>query len=373
MGALSGFHILVVAAGTGGHVLPGIEFGRAFEAEGARVTYVCGSRPAESRIYAAAGIEPRVIAWPGSAPTIAAKARRAALLAMAPVRAARLVTSLCPDAVLSMGGGFGAPILCAAKLLNIPIFLHDSNSVVGRVTRWFAPLAKRTFLGLPVMESLPRPALVGTPARAMPERAPSPEPSIVVMGGSQGARRLNECAFEAAASVLAEFPGARVTVLGVKPADRPASLPHGIEALEYVDNPGALLAQAWVAVTRSGAGTLAELSALGVPAVLVPYPHAMDDHQTANAQAAVAAGGAVLLREAGLAGSALALEILALLRDGARRTAMGRGMATLHRAESRAAVAETIASELQGRTRRAPRITGTESSSRILPKGSPSA
>jgi UDP-N-acetylglucosamine--N-acetylmuramyl-(pentapeptide) pyrophosphoryl-undecaprenol N-acetylglucosamine transferase len=372
MGALSGSHIMVVAAGTGGHVLPGIEFGHAFEAEGARVTYVCGSRPAESRIYAAAGLSPRVIAWPGSAPTLSAKARRAALLAMAPPRAARLVASLRPDAVLSMGGGFSAPVLCAAKLLDIPLFLHDSNSVVGRVTRWFAPLAKRTFLGLPVMEPLPRPALVGTPVRPMPQRAPSAAPSIVVMGGSQGARRLNECAFEAAAAVVAEFPGASVTVLGVKPADRPAALPAGVEALEYVDNPGALLARAWVAVTRSGAGTLAELAALGVPAVLVPYPHAMDDHQTANAQAAVAAGGAVLLREAGLGGSALAQEVLALLRDPERRAAMGRGVATLHRAESRAAVAATIAAELRGRTQRTHR-SSTTGTPPILPKGSPSA
>jgi UDP-N-acetylglucosamine--N-acetylmuramyl-(pentapeptide) pyrophosphoryl-undecaprenol N-acetylglucosamine transferase len=222
-----------------------------------------------------------------------------------PVR--RLIRRRNVTVVFTTGGYIAAPAILAARWTGRPVVLHESNAVPGRVTRLLGRHCTQVALGLPQAAAhLPRcrPLVTGTPVRqAFLEPAPCPDwvpqgagPLLLVIGGSQGAVGLNRMVRAALPPLLAV--GCRVVHLSGSQDPEAGSLQHPA----YVERPFSdeipgLLQHADLAISRSGAGSLSELAVCATPALLVPFPQAADDHQTANAEAAVAVGAAVLLRQ----------------------------------------------------------------------------
>jgi UDP-N-acetylglucosamine--N-acetylmuramyl-(pentapeptide) pyrophosphoryl-undecaprenol N-acetylglucosamine transferase len=219
--------------------------------------------------------------------------------------------------VLTTGGYIAAPAILAARSLNLPVILHESNAIPGKVTRWLGSLCTEVLVGMPEAAarlSLPRSQVVGTPVRQEfvdPHSHLRPQPRletlqipaaaqlIAVIGGSQGARGLNRWVLESAPSWL--DAGAWIVHLtGQTDADEVAKRapdhPQYFWFPFWADMAG-LLQRADFAVSRAGAVTLAELAVTGTPAILIPYPYAAEDHQFHNAQMVVQQGAAVVLRE----------------------------------------------------------------------------
>ncbi len=240
-----------------------------------------------------------------------------------------------PDCVVATGGYVTFPVVLAARLLRgfrrgrPRIALLEPNAVAGLTNRLVGPFADETWLaharsvaasgdavvtGTPVRASIARP-LERAAARATLGVAPD-RTTIVVMGGSQGARRINDAVAEmiAAAPLPADWQIVQFT--GTRDAERAAAAAAGSPAVavrDYMDDPAPAYWGADLVVARAGASTLAELAATGTPAILVPYPHATDDHQTRNAEAVAAAGAARIVSDAALTGERLRAELDAAL------------------------------------------------------------
>ncbi len=348
----TGPFLAIAAGGTGGHILPGIETGRALLASvpGSRAEWICGGRAIEQRIYTSHGIEPvrlRVGTHRGRGRTLVSKAE---MVADTGAMLRRLRRKR-PDAVLAFGGAACAPVIAAAKLLRIPIFLHESNAVPGCTTRLFARHARRVFLGMGGFEA-PNAVLTGTPA-APPAEETVPIASrdtLLCAGGSQGASSLNELFLAALADPrIAELPLRFHLVAGPGKGEPP--VPPGVPRekltiVEYETNMGSVLARTRLAVSRAGAGTLADLAAHSVPALLVPYPHAADDHQAANAAHYAGRGGAETVREENLNTEELTDQLSRLLASEDRLNTMSETMGALAHRGAALRVVETILSEL---------------------------
>ncbi|MEO1003198.1 MAG: UDP-N-acetylglucosamine--N-acetylmuramyl-(pentapeptide) pyrophosphoryl-undecaprenol N-acetylglucosamine transferase [Cyanobacteria bacterium J06638_7] len=211
------------------------------------------------------------------------------------------------EAVFSSGGYIAAPAILAARWVGVPVVLHDSNAVPGRVTRLLGRLCTRLAVGLAEgAERLPRcrPLVTGTPVRReFLEPAPAPAwlprgagPLLLVMGGSQGAVGLNRML----RPLLERLSDAGVRVVHLTGSNDPEAgrpLPPGVVERPFSTELAGLLQHTDLAISRSGAGALSELAVSGTPAILVPYPAAADRHQDANAQAAARLGAALIVSE----------------------------------------------------------------------------
>ncbi|MCP9942339.1 UDP-N-acetylglucosamine--N-acetylmuramyl-(pentapeptide) pyrophosphoryl-undecaprenol N-acetylglucosamine transferase [Cyanobium sp. ATX 6E8] len=209
------------------------------------------------------------------------------------------------DAVFTSGGYIAAPAILAARWCGVPVVLHESNALPGKVTRLLGRLCRQVAVGLPQAAArLPgcRPVVTGTPVRqAFLEPAPlpawvppGPGPLLLVMGGSQGAVGLNQMVRPLLAKLTAA--GVRVVHLtGRNDPDAGQPVPAGAVERPFSDDIPGLLQHADLAISRSGAGALSELAVCGTPAILVPYPAAADRHQDANAAAAAEIGAAVIV------------------------------------------------------------------------------
>jgi UDP-N-acetylglucosamine--N-acetylmuramyl-(pentapeptide) pyrophosphoryl-undecaprenol N-acetylglucosamine transferase len=338
---------MVMAGGTGGHVFPALATARVLQRRGYDIVWLGTQRGIESRLVPAAGIP---VEWlsvsglrgKGFTAWLVAPVR----LAVALFQALRAVRKHQPTVVLGAGGFASGPGGVAAWLLRRPLVVHEQNAVAGLTNRILARLADRVLEGFP--GSFGRGVTaehVGNPVR--PEIAAVPPPErrfaaregrarLLVFGGSQGAARLNAVV----PAALAELPAAlRPEVIhqtGRNGRDETVAAyqSRGIEAdvRSFIDDMAGAYGWADLAVCRSGALTVAELAAAGVPAVLVPFPAAVDDHQTRNAEHVVRAGAAVLLPERELTPVSLAATLRTLLEAGrprfAQMAAAARGTAT---------------------------------------------
>jgi UDP-N-acetylglucosamine--N-acetylmuramyl-(pentapeptide) pyrophosphoryl-undecaprenol N-acetylglucosamine transferase len=264
-----------------------------------------------------------------------------------------------PSAVAGFGGYPAIPALAAARLLSIPSLVHEQNGVLGRVNRFFAGRVARVACGVWPVEGAPAGARlehVGNPiraaalaARARPYEAPGEGPlRLLVFGGSQGASALARLA-PGAVALLPEAVRARLSVVQqvregeegpVAEAYRSAGVAAELAPF-FEDMPGRIAA-AHLVVARAGASTVAELAAIGRPAILVPYPHAAADHQTANARAMERAGAAVLAPEAELTAEGLARHLKALLLDPARAAEMAAAARGEGRPDAAARLADMV-------------------------------
>jgi UDP-N-acetylglucosamine--N-acetylmuramyl-(pentapeptide) pyrophosphoryl-undecaprenol N-acetylglucosamine transferase len=341
---------VIGAGGTAGHVVPALAVADALRAEGAGVTFVGGDR-AELELVPEAGYELRrlrVAPLPRGRPI---KALRAGLIAAGGVREARAVLQdIRPAAVLGAGGYVAGPVGLSAVLSRVPLVLAEADSHLGLTNRMLAPFARRVCLAFPIEgRTGTRYVLTGRPVpppatdwQAARERfgIGLRESCVLVFGGSQGARSINQAAVEA-------FAGARFRVLHAagerdlpQLTDTAPTAPH-YDLRGYISHFGEALLACDLVVARAG-GSIFEIAAHGKPAVLIPYPYATADHQTANARWMAQAGAAVVIPDSELTGARLAHEVGTLLADRGRLAAMARASAGLARPNA----ARDIAHEL---------------------------
>lgn len=331
--------VLIMAGGTGGHVFPALAVAGVLRARRREIVWLGTRRGIEARLVPGAGYPLECIDVEG----LRGRGPRGWLLA--PLTLARAVAQARavlrrrrPGVVLGCGGFAAGPGGVAAWLARIPLVIHEQNAIAGLTNRWLARCATRVAEGFP--GSFPagcHAVHVGNPVRAEIAALPPPRQRaagrtgplrLLVFGGSQGAAALNRLLPPALAALPA---AARPVVLhqaGAREweATGRAYRERGVaaEVRAFIDDMAAAYADADLVVARAGALTVTELAAAGVAALLVPFPAAVDDHQTRNAAFLVAAGAARMLAEAGLTPERLAAELAALGAEGrAGLVAMG--------------------------------------------------
>jgi UDP-N-acetylglucosamine--N-acetylmuramyl-(pentapeptide) pyrophosphoryl-undecaprenol N-acetylglucosamine transferase len=322
--------ILVMAGGTGGHIYPALAVARALQEHSQNVVWLGTHRGLESRIVPAAGIDIEWISVRGL--------RRKGLIAilLAPIeicwalmQSLAVILRLRPAAVLGMGGFVSGPGGVAAWLTRRPLLIHEQNAAAGLTNRLLARLARVVLQAFPgSFNSAVNAETVGNPVRK--EIAAVAEPAIryaerdgplrlLVLGGSQGALTLNK----SVPAAIAKLPADRRPIVrhqcGTRTLDQARQAYAGndvdVELLPFIEDMAAAYAWADLVVCRAGALTVAELCAVGLPALLVPYPAAVDDHQTANARPMVAAGAAQIIADRDLTGDTLSEALLQWLES----------------------------------------------------------
>jgi UDP-N-acetylglucosamine--N-acetylmuramyl-(pentapeptide) pyrophosphoryl-undecaprenol N-acetylglucosamine transferase len=316
--------ILIMAGGTGGHIFPGLAVAEQMRAAGWDVVWMGARGGMEERLVPRHGHR---TAW------IRAKAARGkgvvqklllpANLLYSFWESARHIRRLKPDVVLGLGGYVAFPGGMMASLFNRPLALHEQNAIAGLANRVLAQVSDRVMVAFP--DALKGAEWTGNPVRSEIAAIPSPEERfrsrsgplrILVVGGSLGAQALNE-ALPRAISLLSERPRV-VHQAGEKHLD--ALQKHyaaaGIEGelVAFIDDMARRYAEADLVICRAGAVTIAELSAGGMASILVPFPHAVDDHQTANAKFLSGRGAAILIQQRDLTPQKLAELIRSLDR-----------------------------------------------------------
>jgi UDP-N-acetylglucosamine--N-acetylmuramyl-(pentapeptide) pyrophosphoryl-undecaprenol N-acetylglucosamine transferase len=332
-------------------VVPALAVADALRAEGAVVTFIGGER-AEAQLVPAAGYPLRTISVEGLSRSNPLRAARALFRALgATLRARSLLGELAPDAVMGGGGYVAGPVGVAALTRRIPLVLTEADSHLGLTNRALAPFARRVCLAFPLAgREPPRYRVTGRPTPASrPDRAAARERfalgpdelCVLVFGGSLGARTINQAALGAFASrafrVLHICGRRDYPELSRKP------LPDGYDLRDYLDLEAftAALVASDLVVARAG-GSLFEIAAQGRPAILVPYPHASADHQSANADWMSRAGAATVIEDSRLTAASLAREVAQLLANPARLAAMASASRRLARPDA----AREIAAEL---------------------------
>ena len=339
-------------------MVPAIAVADALRAEGAEVSFVGGER-AEAELVPAAGYELDRIAAEGISRSNPLKAARAGAKAVAALATARaILRRRRPDAVLGGGGYVAGPVGLVAALKRIPLVLAEADSHLGLTNRVLAPRAQRVCLAFPLegrddarylVTGRPVPPTVSDRGAARAELGIAPnETCVLVFGGSLGARSINTTATEA----LADAPYRVLHVAGRRDFAELTAPDDRYLLRDYITPFGTALAAADLAVARAG-GSVFELAQYGLPAVLIPYPHASADHQTTNARWMERAGAATVIRDAELTPGTLRGAVDAIALDPSRL----REMSGASRALARPDAARVIAGEVlkAGRGARAPR------------------
>lgn len=350
--------VMILAGGTGGHVFPALAVADWLREHEHQVSWMGTSSGLEARVVPAAGlildkVDVRGLRRKGMSALLSAPLMLARALWQADVIFQRRQ----PEVVLGMGGFAAGPGGVVAWMRGIPLVIHEQNRVPGTTNRWLAPRAKRVLEGFPdtFADGL-HPCWTGNPLRREIQRLgprellPGPALRLLVLGGSQGARVLNEVVPDA----LAELNG-RVKVwhqcgAGAKEPLQSRYRDLGIEAkvTDFIEE----IASAWqwadLAICRSGAMTVSELAAAGVPSILVPYPFAVDNHQTRNAEFLVQRGAALLLPQNRMSAQSLGQEIKHLMTSPERLREMGLAARRAARPDATETVAKICLEEAHG-------------------------
>ena len=309
---------LVMAGGTGGHIFPGLAVAQALREQGWRVHWLGAPDSMESRLVPPRGFAFEAVAFSG------VRGKGLLTLALLPLRLLRaLVQSALvlrrvrPDVVLGFGGYISLPAGLMAALLRVPLVLHEQNSVAGAANRLLARLARRVFCAFP--GALPGALYVGNPLRAEFLQQAAPEErfagrsgplQLLVVGGSLGARALNTVVPQALALIPLVQRPVVLHQSGEKQMNelRANYAAAGVEATltPFIDNTAQAYANADLVLCRAGASTVTEIAAVGAAALFVPFPSAVDDHQTYNARFLVDQGACWLAPQAALTPSFLA-------------------------------------------------------------------
>lgn len=363
--------VIIAGGGTGGHLFPGIAVVEELRRRhrNLEVLFVGTERGIESRVIPGMGEKLETLdVRPLKGRTVAQLLGSLARLPSAWGRAASIVRQHRPDLVLGVGGYASGPMLVAAASLGVKTALLEQNAHVGLTNRLLARLVGRAYLSFeetaPLFGEAAR--VVGNPVRRAfveasrralvdPRGFDARARRILVIGGSQGAKRLNEVVPEALAK-LAQREGLRgLSVLhqsGAAMRDevaaRYAALGIEAEVVPFIDDVARAYTSASFVICRAGASTLAELAAIGRPAILVPFPFAADDHQAKNAESFARAGAAVCLREDVLDADRLAAEAKALLEDSERRGSMAAAMRERGRPDAAASIVDDLGTWLDG-------------------------
>jgi UDP-N-acetylglucosamine--N-acetylmuramyl-(pentapeptide) pyrophosphoryl-undecaprenol N-acetylglucosamine transferase len=366
--------VLIAGGGTGGHLYPGIALAEEITATGGEVLFVGTARGLESKLVPEAGFALELMDVSGLKRTgVRGLVRGLALLPRAFARSRTLLRIFRPDLVVGVGGYASGPLVFVAALSGYPTVIQEQNSRPGLTNRILGRLARRVFVAFSEARrsfSKRKLRLFGNPVRrrflervaagegAMPgaARPPASEPSLLVLGGSQGSHAINEVASSMVQVLKARGILPRVVhQTGPGEIDRmmlyyeALGLSERVEARAYIDDMPAALAGASLVVARAGALTLAELAIMGRPAVLIPLPTAADDHQVLNALEFQRAGAAVVVPEYGTTPPQFANVVQTLLADPARLAKMSEAMRALARPNATREIVAELRTLVEGR------------------------
>ncbi|GIW42123.1 MAG: UDP-N-acetylglucosamine--N-acetylmuramyl-(pentapeptide) pyrophosphoryl-undecaprenol N-acetylglucosamine transferase [Candidatus Binatia bacterium] len=344
--------MVVAGGGTGGHIFPGLAVAEAVRERSGEVLFVGGGYGLEKKVVPAHGVPLATL----PVRPLRGKGPRALLafgvsFPYAVGRAWWELRRFDPDVVLGVGGYASVPVVVAARLRGVPVVLLEQNAVPGLATRVLSRWARVVCLAFSAarasLEGVPT-ELTGNPVRRFPVR-PGPSPrtgfTLLVLGGSQGAHKINVAVREAARVLVREIRGFRLvhqTGEGDFSSVREAYRESGVEAkvVPFLEDMGDAYASADLVLCRAGATTLAELTVLGKPSILVPYPYAADDHQRANAEVLVRAGAAELILDRDLTPDRLVACVTGLASDPERLRSMAERALLLGRPDATERVVE---------------------------------
>ncbi|OGT34251.1 MAG: undecaprenyldiphospho-muramoylpentapeptide beta-N-acetylglucosaminyltransferase [Gammaproteobacteria bacterium RBG_16_51_14] len=347
--------ILIMAGGTGGHVYPALAVADYLRQKGIPLLWLGTAKGLESRVVPQKGYQLLTINISGlRGKGILKWINAPVVLGLALFQSLLILSRRRPSVVLGMGGFVSGPGGLAAWLMRIPLFIHEQNAIAGLTNRLLAPLADRVMAAFPgTFTSLPEVRVTGNPVRPELFEIMAPEqrlrgregenPRLLVLGGSQGALVLNQVIPE----VIGNIGGNFIMDVWHQAGDRHLETTQsryralGIpgKIVPFIEDMAAAYAWADVVVCRAGALTIAELAAVGVASVLVPFPYAVDDHQTANARYLSDNGGAIVIAESDLTCELLARTITELIGSRANLIAM----ATRARELSQPLATQTVA------------------------------
>ncbi len=304
-------NVLVLAGGTGGHVYPALAVAQELQRRGYKLFWLGTSKGLESRVVVAAGLTLNCIAVRGlRGKGVLARLTGLALLLGATLQSLLAMLRIRPLCVLGMGGYVAGPGGMAAWLLRYPLVIHEQNSVAGTTNRLLRPLATRVLAGYP--ETFPRAEVVGNPVRRellengrhnRYDYDGSRPLRLLVMGGSLGARALNQVMPAALQKLPRRAQVRHQTGVGHAGQVRDAYAELGVDAVEvvpFMEDMAAIYRWSDLVLCRAGALTVAELTVMGRPAILVPLANAIDDHQARNAEWMQRQGAALVLAESEL-------------------------------------------------------------------------
>jgi len=316
---------------------------------GAVVEFVGSQSGIEKTLVPKQGYTLHALPLTGLAGSPVDQARAALLSLKATLHCTRIIQQWRPRAILGVGGYASAPAVIAARTLGVPTFLHEQNSVPGRVNRLASRFTTETLATFPeAARRLENSVWVGMPTRTEIFRASRDEslrdlglepPVVLIFGGSGGALRINLSAAEAFGTAT---PYTVVQVSGRRDFSRLSTENPRHEILEYVDDLWRYLAAADVIVSRAGAGSLFDIAAAGKAAILIPFPYATGDHQLENARYFTDRGAAELMLDSEVYATTLRGRVEGLLNDDGRREELARRMAALATPDAAGEVARRL-------------------------------
>lgn len=342
---------MIAAGGTGGHLYPGVALAREFErqAPGSETIFIGTTRGLETKVVPREGFELMTIeaqgvmgkGWWGAV-------RGLAVIPVGLVQCLAICRQRRPDIAIGLGGYTSPPLILAALLLGIRRVILEPNVHPGMANRVLSPVANLIFVSFAETARYFRTSktrVVGTPIRreflhAQPAEERSQKLTLLVLGGSQGARSINRAMIAALPALTAAHPSLHVIhQTGERDYEEVAaayrkSSPPEMEVVPFLYDIPRAFRQADLIVSRSGATTVAEITVSGKPAIFIPFPHAVQGHQERNARVLERAGAAQVIVDARLSGEVLAGVILALLANPSRLIEMGRCSKALGQADA---------------------------------------
>jgi len=359
--------VVIAAGGTGGHIYPAMAVARVLQARKVPVVWIGTKEGLESKIVPAANIDIRFINVSGLRGSgIKGFITGPFKVLAASIQSLRILSEVRANAVLGMGGFVSGPVGIAALLTRRVLVLHEQNAVAGMTNQWLGRLATRVYSAMPnVFPENVGAQAIGNPVRESIEElgiekvgqpvAPASESAslkVLIIGGSRGARALNEVVPQAMQHLLEDKPELRLEVWHqTGPADEAsvvdsyASLQGDMQSVKvsaYIEEVTDAYQWADLIICRAGAMTVSELSAAGLPGVLVPFPHHADDHQTSNARFLTDAGAAVLMPQSTLNPQALAEQLQTLCASPETLLNMAVAAQGLHKPDAAVIVADAL-------------------------------
>jgi len=354
---------MLAGGGTGGHVIPALAIAQQLQKQfGAEILFIGTARGIENRLVPAAGFPLRLVQV-GALKNVSLTTRLKTFLDLprAVWESSRILAEFRPQIVIGVGGYASGPAMMAAILRAIPTLVFEPNFVPGFANRVVARFVSAAAVHFEETgRYFRRCAVTGVPVReaffAIADKPANPTPMLLVFGGSQGAHAINQVVMQSAAELLKRIPGLHIVhQTGERDYNDAqvayANLDGAVEAHRFIDDMPARFAQASLLICRSGASTVAEVTAAGKPAIFVPFPRAADDHQKRNAEALERAGAAVMLEESRLSPESLIETVRSLLGDQKRLDTMSNAARTLSHPNAARDIAEMAA-----------RLAGIESS-----------
>jgi len=337
--------VLIMAGGTGGHVFPGLALARYLQDQGVEVHWLGTATGIEAKLVPAANIPLHLIKVGG----LRGKGVKTLLTApfkvmSATMQARRVIQSVKPDVVVGMGGYASGPGGFASWLLRCPLVVHEQNAKAGMTNKLLSRFAKRVLEGFPgAFEQSAKVVAVGNPVRVEIEQIPAPDAHavaegkcrILILGGSLGAQALNEVVPKALALIPEDERPEVWHQTGEK--NLPAAKSYyesskiAAKVVPFIQDMAEAYRWADMVICRAGALTVAELCAAGRGAIFIPFPHAVDDHQTANANYMVKSDAALCIQQAQLTPAKLAEQLQTYLHSPEKRLTMAKQAYTLRK------------------------------------------